>query len=455
MKTIFDEYLGRNLGNGASSKFKIPDSCDLNDMLERARNLELVDEISVTSNLVICKPKMDLLAKHTINDVLKFLEEASVNTKSPQGTHDLVLFSVPPPGVPFTSSDLRVIFSASYISSMKKALNLKVQTRPVYSLDLNCGYLVLGAQKFGLPTDSSLLDMETLTRKALADSDITEQQARTVFLNLGENEIWKSILPMWKRTIQDWIDSNKLSLDFREVVFNDGHLDFKDNECTVVFADKLFQKFDVYRKSHKLMKFVCVGSSNLPLQSLSKCFTATQEFLIRSANVDLDSDMEIIKSHNLAHSLYKFQIFGAKMQSKLSYNGGILENQDSTIGIALQYTFARCCGIQRYIDGNLEWNSSLDACPDLSTLSLTPKVFDLIELIGLFPKIFEASITNPCKLTAYACRLGKMVSSQYYHLRIKGEPLEIQKARWAVLFTAKRILEVVFQQFSVPLVTEI
>jgi arginyl-tRNA synthetase len=58
-------------------------------------------------------------------------------------------------------------------------------------------------------------------------------------------------------------------------------------------------------------------------------------------------------------------------------------------------------------------------------------------------------------MVSYLYTLSRAVSSQYYHLRIKGEPFNVQRDRWAVLEKAKWILENGIELFGLTALSNI
>ena len=450
MKTLFDDYLSENLEYGTKSKVPLSKDRSVEALIAKALKLDLVSTAEKSRNYIEFKPKVDLLAKLALDCVLDFVNSCNTKRDARSSKREVLVCSIASPGNMISSTDFRVLFTARYLISIRKHLGVQLVVQPRTIPDIQSAYLILAAEKYGFNQREVLnleKDLFLLAERGREDPELTELLAADKLKELsitGEvNSTWRSILTLWLSHI-----SSKVGID---LLFENNGL---EPLSIAVFPDKFFQHFQNMKACNPSLKLLRVGSSDQALESPSEVFLSTEQYLALKSNLDCNIQEEVSKTKRLAQSMYVFQLFGSKLDSKLYYAGAQLKNHSSA-GIAVQYTYARCCGIQRFIDSDLRWCSKVQTCPDLSPLLGAPKTFRLVEYVSIFPIVFQESLCNPCKLAAYICKLGKMTSSQYYHLRIKGESIANQKARWAVLYCVKKILELVFEVFSVPPVDKI
>ena len=451
MKTLFDDYLSENLEYGTKSKIPLSKDSSVETLISKALKLDLVSTAEKSQHYIEFKPKVDLLTKMSLDCVLDFVNSCNTKRDTRSNKREVLICSVPSPGNMISSTDMRVLFTTRYLISIRKYLEVQLVVQPRTIPDIHSAYLVLAAEKYGFNQREVVnleKDLFLLAERGRQDPEINELLAADKLKELniaGEvNSTWRNILTLWLSEISCNVGIDLLSE-------NNGLEQFS----IAVFPDKFFQHFQNMKACNPSLKLLRVGSSDQVLESPSEVFLSTEQYLALKSNLDCNIQEEVSKTKRLAQSMYVFQLFGSKLNSKLYYAGAQLKNQNASAGIAVQYTYARCCGIQRFIDSDLTWCSKVQTCPDLSPLLGAPKTFRLVEYVSIFPIVFQESLCNPCKLTAYICKLGKMTSSQYYHLRIKGESIANQKARWAVLYCVKKILELVFEVFSVPPVDKI
>ena len=126
---------------------------------------------------------------------------------------------------------------------------------------------------------------------------------------------------------------------------------------------------------------------------------------------------------------------------------------ESQVGISIQYSHVRLEGIKRYlIDSgfsHVEITHELIEHSNLSPLcthtindklDVPPKLAQLINHMTQFNQHRISGLEEPSVFINYTAMLARMVSSLYYHFRVKNEEENIQTARWIVLGLAKRML---------------
>ena len=127
-------------------------------------------------------------------------------------------------------------------------------------------------------------------------------------------------------------------------------------------------------------------------------------------------------------------------------------------GIHLQYSIARIEGIKKYLESDLVFMES-DKCVSKSDLDILfkqyPKSLNLYDMLENFEERLSKSVYEPNSLLTYASSLSKLISSLYYHIRIKGEHVDTQKARWFLFSKSLKTLSIILKLFHVEPVQEI
>jgi arginyl-tRNA synthetase len=225
----------------------------------------------------------------------------------------------------------------------------------------------------------------------------------------------------------------------------------KERDITVVFDSRalwVYEKVQEHFKDNLMAQVpisICQGllSSNRDLLDGLLCDAID---LIASES---SSDPQSQVAHALGKSFFIIQLLSMRRSKKMQFSNFRLDNQEANLGVYIQYTYSRICGVERNIDEDCKQWDSLDP------LTVTPNVFELIQQLDQFDHVLQKSINEPSIMVAYLLQLSKTISSQYYHLRVKGEPLERQKARWAVLSLCKKVLKSGLTLFGLEPVTEI
>jgi len=106
-------------------------------------------------------------------------------------------------------------------------------------------------------------------------------------------------------------------------------------------------------------------------------------------------------------------------------------------GPYLQYAHARLCSIVRKADLKLEDIASADL-----TLLKEQHAIDLIRALSQWPDVFLNTLKTqePVTVLTYLFKMTHALSSSYDHLQVVGSEPELKKARMALYFAARQVL---------------
>jgi arginyl-tRNA synthetase len=160
-------------------------------------------------------------------------------------------------------------------------------------------------------------------------------------------------------------------------------------------------------------------------------------------------------TRKLAESKFHLLFYAVKKTKKLDLDQQCESNET---GIHLQYSIARIEGIRKYLESDHAFIES-DKCVSESDLDALfeqfPKSSVLFNMLEIFEEKLLQSIFEPSLLVSYASSLSKLISSLYYHLRIKGEDVDTQKVRWFLFEKSFAILSTILNLLHVEPVKKI
>jgi hypothetical protein len=239
---------------------------------------------------------------------------------------------------------------------------------------------------------------------------------------------------------------------YNSVVLSLMLLDYSERECIMIFDSRVSRFYDTMEeflnckvRVEKLPIAFCEGLEAESGDVLNDFIRNSVSLIADESNTDPDTQTARL----LGKSFFIIQLLSMRRTNKLEFTNYRLKMQTANVGVFIQYTLSRICGIEKNIEkGMTNWRS-------LEPLRTTPKVLDLLRKANEFEHVLLKSCTEPSIMIAYLLQFSKCISSHYYHMRIKGELVEIQKARWAVLHFCKSILQTGIRLFGLDCVKEI
>jgi uncharacterized protein YlbG (UPF0298 family) len=480
---MFDAYLKSSLNyptKGGIVTISSSNQQDLETAMEEIKRLSLVEKVELVGRRIKVLPKQLEFSSHVLEQLFQTLGHPEKRDSRPKL---LLTFPLPLPFQPFSGAYLRALFTASFIAKCRRRNGWDVEFQSlVYPVCEYTGYLLLVVEKggFDLDCNENILELGISVQKAIMSQEFSAESAREAMISLVNSTnskyviIWNSIYRCWKSHCQKIFDnfglhltitdnpipvsSNTITTQFQwisQAVITKGHDKYvwlSEHTLAHIYQD-LKNTGSMKDLDIEILTVNICGGLNCP--ELSKCFDEATGFVAAESKADLQVEGEQEKVHMLAVAFFVIQLLSVRLSSKLEYSGCKLNNENGTAGIYIEYSYARICGIERFIKSELEWSPELDQVPNLDCISMSPSMFGFIETMSRYPAILAKSTSQPCVLVAYITLLAKLVSSQYYHLRIKGEPIHVQKARWAILYCAKKIFEDSFHILSIPLIRDI
>jgi arginyl-tRNA synthetase len=483
----------------------------INDILEDKLKRKIkFNGRSIQTNL-LSFPEIQILKESTnkaIKEIeieqnqLKFIPNqialAKISLSQPKFTkkhNELLLLSLHTPGQPISENNLRVLLAADFFINNRRELNNEVSTNVYfYPYSIEMGFLLCAFNSSLDPLHSmdpkenhyTGICLESLYQQAFQSHSKEDAQdaVNRLLLNDGQMmEKFDQILLTWKSTQETLFKKFKINLKLkyhRDLIQNDGlaevpskqtHLQNyynKHTEITHHFHDHTIQlsKSQIgtiisvsFSKVSGLNVKETTPKMNTNTPNLQNWIYNAQSLIAKESMLEMNE-----KTNTLGLSFFKIQLLSMRKSNDVKYVANRIVNQNANIGIYIQYAYARLCGIERYIKelnlNTLSLNSEENVIDseensgtsNLDTLTLTPKVFDLIAVISNFNLMLEKSCTEPSVMVAYLFQLAKVMSSQYYHFRIKGEPEDVQKARWKVIQKCQGVLKAGLEMFGLETV---
>ncbi|KAI8899248.1 hypothetical protein BC833DRAFT_586481 [Globomyces pollinis-pini] len=449
------------------------------DIINQLKNYDIVADIKVSDNIMKFFPNQIKLSEIILS---------SYHSKKPLKSNNVVLiqFEMPSPGLPLQEIHLRSIYNAQYIKNIKSQ-TFKVETCCYFWMwGSETGVLLYALEKEldqnELNPNTCLTYLEQLYKKYSVEEDI-DVKAVEVLSRLHDNdagliELWNLVCQAWKLSYQQIFDQEniQLCLDFQNDI-NNKHLFPKSliskltvsKQCLWTKVGSLYLNYLSFQKYHHIIKIFnhkntfhqkealklfgdsfkvdliplhdCTGLGEGPISNWIK---NAKILVAKESNVELDGINDQVTC-KLSISFFITQLLQMKKTNACVFINGRLKNQESSVGMYIQYAYARLCGIKRYIQSetNIKFEDCLNSLNSdfLQPFMSTPKIFQLIHMIEQYPTVITKAEYEPSVLIAFLLKFSTCISSLYYHLRIKGEDLAVQKARWLVLATSLDLLE--------------
>lgn len=188
-----------------------------------------------------------------------------------------------------------------------------------------------------------------------------------------------------------------------------------------------------------------VFSTNQGLRSLTSIQKVVYDGLVEKIIGSADGEITRLLAESKGHILF----YTLKKTKRMDLD---LQCETNEIGIHLQYSIARIEGIKSSLKEEgveiekLE-KSNVGKGQLNSLFEQFPKASTLYNLLQEFDGKLEKSVKEPSVLVAYASNLSKLVSSLYYHLRVKGENENTQIVRWNLFVKSLKILQMILTLF--------
>ena len=375
------------------------------------------------------------------------------------------------PGYRISPQDIRLAFSVNYSFLVHKKLGVDhLKTMPIIlTLDIaQTGRLLLVAQKLeSLLFEKSLEEYqagEFINHLAdvLAESqgEWSRQEELYAFKYLvqGNEEmqkIWNSLCSRWAADVKKLLESYnfafakewdttcmiKIAKDVKKDIAKDMDQQIHSSETAICFC---FVSGEYYFRQTR--------ESGSQVISVEDCKVVPDNINSPSTNFLIDWQNSVFEhlekqivnaspdtTRHLALSkvAIQFMFSNSKRKAILDYS--------NDLGIHIQYSCARIEGIKRSLvaQGLLDTSGQIPKSRiiSLKPLMLTPIIYQLIDLMHGFQETLKESRCEPSKLITYLSVFSKLVSSLYYHIRLKGEDQDVQLARWMVYCRALDILQ--------------
>ena len=188
-----------------------------------------------------------------------------------------------------------------------------------------------------------------------------------------------------------------------------------------------------------------VFSTNQSLRSLISIQKVVYDGLVEKIIGSADAEITRLLAESKGHILF----YTLKKTKNLDLD---LQCETNEIGIHVQYSIARIEGIKSSLkDEGVEIEkletAHIEKVELNSLFEQFPKASTLYNLLQEFDGKLEKSVQEPSVLVAYASNLSKLVSSLYYHLRLKGEDENTQAVRWHLFGKSLKILRMILTLF--------
>ncbi|KAJ3255931.1 hypothetical protein HK103_005847 [Boothiomyces macroporosus] len=361
------------------------------------------------------------------------------------------------PGVGLSITDIRTIYTTLTIGNILKFQGYTVEYLFFFfEWELHTGFLLEGMRKLG----RKLLigEYQSLGEIVMSegDSNIALQNLR----KLAEkdpvlSQYWENVCEVVSNHYQEMFNRCNIEMDVvmakslrlnEELKNLNGYyskpetiLSKHDPGCKTiyVFNQKHKYAFEFAKKQYKSIVLCPVGKCEgleAPAD-LESIINRAESVMVKKEISDPD---ELLLAKNLGKSSFILQFNQVNAQTVITFDGITARNHEMH-GIYLQYAHARIWGyydvnvrIQKYLEESNLMQLFPSVNPDWAILLQTPKILGTIQLLDKFDAILAKSVTNPNQLVNYLIALAKNISSNYYHFRVKGEDLQIQKTRWIV-----------------------
>jgi arginyl-tRNA synthetase len=160
-----------------------------------------------------------------------------------------------------------------------------------------------------------------------------------------------------------------------------------------------------------------------------KMLKNTQGKLVEIENPEILSDIIGISS-------VVAQDFSSKRNVSYEFHPKLVTSFEGDTGAYLQYTHARLCSMR---DKNI--NVPLTTEVDYSLLS-EPSACNLVKYLSRWPDVVRQTSQSlePCAITAYLFKLTHTISTAHKSLRVKDQPLGLQRARMLLFESSRTVL---------------
>lgn len=300
--------------------------------------------------------------------------------------------------------------------------------RTTLNIDLKIGFLILGFQD---------LDLNTLYASSIAKYTSVEALTCLDELLNGKEDRVSKFKQIYEKYRQEWSELfHNIGVDLQVSPYEECYQKLVKNpyiDSDVLFFDSRRMNTYSYFKGRSC-PINCISREIDPIQSTSsnpiqEYVQETIEKIISCNQRESNSLEDEGKSRKLGKSEFVCRLLSVK-RIKPFQSG-------SNSGIYIQYTYARLCGIKKSLQSEgLDINDNL---MDPEILAQTPKVVELLKVLEEYDQIFakhEASV-----MVGYLVKLSSMISSIYYHFRVKGEAERVWKTRWTILRRCHSVLE--------------